>query len=287
MGKFESNLWRRIVERHGAELASTMLPAYKLRRRALRLLARTGLALAGLGFALAVVLVPPAVSGRTPGGGGAGNSGTLASEAGNSGVGFSFGTSTGLSSSPNASLVGQQVRLTATVNPVPDGGTVRFTDPGTTITGCGAVPVNTTGQATCTTTFTVMGSHQVQAFYSGDASFTGSQSPVITQIVSRKTTSLHLSSSVNPVVVRRPVTYLAVVSPVPGGGGVTFLQDGRPIRGCVDVPVQRTSKVTCRWSYAFPRRRTIQARYTGTARFAKSTSNQLTETVKATHKHRH
>jgi hypothetical protein len=175
----------------------------------------------------------------------------------------------------------------ATVNPVPDGGTVRFTDPGTTITGCGAVPVNTTGQATCTTTFTVMGSHQVQAIYSGDASFTGSQSPVITQMVSRKTTSLHLSSSVNPVVVRRPVTYLAVVSPVPGGGGVTFLQDGRPIRGCVDVPVQRTRKVTCRWSYAFPPRRTIQARYTGTARFAKSTSNQLTETVKATHKHRH
>ena len=84
MGKFEGNLWQRIVERYGAELASTRPRAHKLRRRTPRLLSRTGLALAGVGFALALVLIPPAVAGKTPGGGGGGNSGTLV---GNSGVG--------------------------------------------------------------------------------------------------------------------------------------------------------------------------------------------------------
>src|SRR5579884_1161072 len=284
MGKFESKLWQRIVERHGAELASTTRPERNPRGRKRPLLAGTVLALAGVGFALAIVLVPPAVSGPTPGGGGGGNSGTLVSDVGNSGIVFPTNTSTGLSSSPNPSLVGQKVTLTATITPVPDGGTVRFTDPGTTIAGCGRVPVNSNGRATCRKILTAVGRHHVQAIYSGDARYQGSQSPTINQVVSRKTTSLHLSSSVNPAAVGRQVTYLALVSPVARGGSVTFLQDGHRIRGCANVPLGPTGKATCRWTYAWPRRLTIQARYTGTARLAKSASNQLTETVKAKHK---
>src|SRR5205085_1438090 len=57
-------------------------------------------------------------------------------------------------SSANPAAVGQPVTLTATVSPAPDAGTVAFTDGGTTIGGCAAVPVGVaTGQATCTTTF--------------------------------------------------------------------------------------------------------------------------------------
>src|SRR5207237_301832 len=46
-------------------------------------------------------------------------------------------TTTALTSSPNPSVVGQAVTYTATVSPVPSGGTVAFKEGATTISGCG------------------------------------------------------------------------------------------------------------------------------------------------------
>lgn len=108
-------------------------------------------------------------------------------------------TTTTLSSSTNPSVVGQQVTYTAAVSPTPEGGTVAFQDGGITITGCGAVTVDTsTGTATCQVTYTSPGSHTITAVYSGDDSDVGSTSNTNTQTVtSDLKTSLSLSP--NPV----------------------------------------------------------------------------------------
>lgn len=201
-----------------------------------------------------------------------------------------FATSTSVSCSPNPAITNQMVTCTADVSPVPDGGTMQFTDPGVTIPRCGAVPVNTTtGQASCTTTFNTPGSYQIQAVYPGDELFTGSQSPVITQTVTAPPppppapptrTSLRLSASPNPVVVGQQVTYTATVSPSPNGGHVTFFDNGHVIPGCANVAATNRGTATCKWAYTWAAVHTIRARYTGTPQFTNSAANKLTETVK-------
>ena len=74
-------------------------------------------------------------------------------------------THTGLSSSESPSSAGQLVMYTATISPVPDSGSVTFTDGGTQISGCGAVTVDsTTGTVTCQYTYYTAGSsHSIVA----------------------------------------------------------------------------------------------------------------------------
>lgn len=80
-------------------------------------------------------------------------------------------TSTSLNVAPNPALATEPVTLTATVSPVPDGGTVAFANGSNAIGGCGAVPVNTTtGVANCTTTGLPVGSDSLTATYGGDGS---------------------------------------------------------------------------------------------------------------------
>jgi hypothetical protein len=111
------------------------------------------------------------------------------------------GTITSLSSSTNPSVLGESVTYTATVSSTfptgpPGGGTVAFTDngssigaftdSGSSISGCSAVPLSG-GSATCTTTPTTTGAHNIIATYSGFANgsgvFVGSTSPPLTQVV--------------------------------------------------------------------------------------------------------
>ncbi|MGH9307645.1 MAG: Ig-like domain repeat protein [Acidimicrobiales bacterium] len=108
-------------------------------------------------------------------------------------------TTTSLAPSSNPSTVGHQVTFTATVNPSPSGGTVDFTDGGTTISGCGAVTVNvTTQQATCSVTYSSAGSHTVGAIYSGDAGFTSSSAFPLTEVVNGAMASTATSVAVAP-----------------------------------------------------------------------------------------
>ena len=67
-------------------------------------------------------------------------------------------TATSLVSSANPSVVTHQVTYKATVNPVPDGGTVAFSDNRAVIASCAAQPVDTsTGVATCSVTYLSIG----------------------------------------------------------------------------------------------------------------------------------
>lgn len=90
-------------------------------------------------------------------------------------------TTTALVSSANPSSVGQQVTFTATVTPTV-GGTVKFTNNGATITGCGGVAL-VSGSAACNVTFTKTGTFSIVGKYNGNPNYAGSTSNTVSQVV--------------------------------------------------------------------------------------------------------
>jgi hypothetical protein len=79
-----------------------------------------------------------------------------------------------LASSLNPILIQNPVTYTATVSSAAGlpTGTVAFSDGGTVITACASVTVTTaTGLANCAVTYTVTGTHNITAVYSGDTNF--------------------------------------------------------------------------------------------------------------------
>jgi hypothetical protein len=93
-------------------------------------------------------------------------------------------TKVSLVSSANPGTTGVAVTYTATVSPLPGGGTMKFTSDGKAITGCTSKAVNnTTGKATCKVTYTTAGSFKIKAAYSGDGAFARSTSKALTETV--------------------------------------------------------------------------------------------------------
>ena len=107
-------------------------------------------------------------------------------------------TTTAVDSSANPSTVEQAVTFTATVSPVPDGGTVSFTDGGTPMTGCSFEAVSAAGTAPCQVTYTAVGSHSITATYSGDTNFAPSSDDTLTQTVNPAATPTALSTPTAP-----------------------------------------------------------------------------------------
>ena len=185
-------------------------------------------------------------------------------------------TSTFLFSSVNPSAPGQAVAFTAKVNSPSGGtptGTVNFMD-GAASLGTATL---TNAQATFTTSSLTVGSHSITGVYSGDATFAGSTSSVLTQTVQLTPTSTSLSSSVNPSVSGQAVTFTANVS---GSGGtptgtVTF-NDGTTSLGTATLAGAQASFTTSSLTVG---NHSITAVYSGDATFAGSTSTALTQTV--------
>ncbi|MFZ0683902.1 MAG: Ig-like domain-containing protein, partial [Terriglobales bacterium] len=98
---------------------------------------------------------------------------------------FVLSPSNTLKSSPNPSTYGQSVTFTATVTsifgPPPDGETVSFMK-GKTVLGTGTLSA---GTATFTTSKLKVGTTSVTAVYAGDASYAGSTSNTIEQVVEK------------------------------------------------------------------------------------------------------
>jgi uncharacterized protein (TIGR03437 family) len=103
-------------------------------------------------------------------------------------------TNTTLALSPNPSVAGQSVTVSAAINYLPTSnsnptGTVTFTDT-TTGSALGTVAVQTSGTrlgvgtaASITVTSLTAGTHAIQASYSGDGIFLASASPIVNQLV--------------------------------------------------------------------------------------------------------
>jgi Big-like domain-containing protein/CHAP domain-containing protein len=93
-------------------------------------------------------------------------------------------TTTAVTSSANPSVPQEPVVFSATVNPIPDGGTVAFTDDGNPISGCAAMVINSvSGTAACSLTYTSNGSHNVVATYSGDDLYASSEDTLTQAVV--------------------------------------------------------------------------------------------------------
>ncbi len=133
-------------------------------------------------------------------------------------------TTTTLASSNNPVLVGAPVTLSAAVSGAAPGitGTVTFLDGAATI---GTAPLSANGSATLQTAFAGSGTHRLSAVFSGDTSDQASTSSTLAEVVNVATTSVSLSSSANPSVVGRAVTFNATVTSVGDrpAGSVTLL----------------------------------------------------------------
>jgi len=104
-------------------------------------------------------------------------------------------TATALTSSPNPSNVGQAVTFTATVAgqgfKITPTGTVTFLD-GTK--NLGTSNLNSSGEATLTTSTLTLGTHNITATYNGDTNFVPSTSPVVSQLVQGAVAQLSATS---------------------------------------------------------------------------------------------
>jgi Bacterial Ig-like domain (group 3) len=123
-------------------------------------------------------------------------------------------TTTALTSSPNPSIVNQQVTFTATVSGHNGGtptGSITFKQGTTTV----ATKSLVSGSASFATTYTTSGSRSLSATYSGDGNFLASTSSHIQSVLKASTTTT-LSSSHNPSSFGNTVTFTSTVSSAAG-----------------------------------------------------------------------
>jgi hypothetical protein len=186
-------------------------------------------------------------------------------------------TTTTLSSSLNPSVYGQSVMFTATVTPnsgtgVPTG-SVTFKSGTTTL----AKVSLTSGTATYSTAVLTVGTKSITALYSGDATYATSTSAVLSQVISKATTTTLLTSSPNPSTSGQSVTFTATVTPQYSGtptGTVTFKLGTTTLK-----TVTMSGGVASYSTSTLPTGSdTINAIYNGSASFNGS-SNSITQTV--------
>jgi hypothetical protein len=186
-------------------------------------------------------------------------------------------TTTSLTSSQNPSYFGQAVTFTAIVTSQGSGtptGTITFTYGRTTL--CNAVTLSG-GTATCASAALPIGSDSVSATYSGDSNFNGSAAS-FNQAVSQSSTTVTLSSSVNPSGLDSPVTFTATITPQYGGqtsGTVTF-KDGLTTLGRTAVGGNAASLTKSDLAIGT---HSITAIYSGDSNFIGSRSSPYSQVV--------
>ncbi len=193
-------------------------------------------------------------------------------------------TEISLTSSVNPSVFGQPVDFTATVNPVPDAGSVTFKVDGSAF-GSPATVNTATGIATLSAVSSLSaGVHSVVAIYSGAPNFASSTSAMLTQVVIKDPTTTTLTSSVNPSHFGQPVTFTADVTANPPGSGtpsgtVTFTADGSQIGLPATLAGGHASSIAV--SSLAPGVHLIAAGYSGDSNFLPSSAT-LTQVVGCT-----
>ena len=200
-----------------------------------------------------------------------GDDATLASQ-GQGGVSVSRASSSTLvSASTAAPVVGQPVTYTATVAPdAPDSngpaptGAVTFTNGSTAL--CSGLVLTATASAVCTQTYVSPGQQTVKATYSGDANTVGSYGQAAV-VVGQASTTTSLTATASPVV-GQPVTYTASVAVEPADtsgpsitGTVTFTSGTTTL--CSDVTLSSTGSATCGQTYMAPGLEGVTATYSG------------------------
>ena len=189
-------------------------------------------------------------------------------------------TTTTAISSVNPSVFGQSVTFTSTTTSgggVPTG-TVTFMDGSATLA---TETLNGSGQAKLTTSALSVGPHSITALYNGNASFSSSSSPILSQVVNQDGTTTGLTSSRNPARHGQSITFtarVAATSPGAGtpGGTVTF-KDGANTLSTVSL--NNSGQATFATSTLSSGTHQITAVYGGSSNFLTSTSSVLVQTV--------
>jgi len=143
-------------------------------------------------------------------------------------VGLGQATTTTLEPDVNPSVYRQAVTFTATVSPIPTGGTVTFRDGGVAISG--AIPVSTTtGRAEFSTSALPVGARSITAEYSGTTGFLASTSGPLIQTVNKRPVSVSVVLSQGSAFANETITITVTVSDASGvtplvvpTGDVTF-----------------------------------------------------------------
>lgn len=184
-----------------------------------------------------------------------------------------------LSSSNNPAPGGSDItftaRLTGNCN-VPTG-IVTFLD-GSTAFGTGTL--NGSAVASLTTSFLVVGQHNITADYSGDFNFGKSTSAVLVQTITGDPTSTSLSVSPNPTTAYSPITLSSVVSSqygVPTGSVVFSAGSTVLATAALNANGRAAAAVSTLGAGSY----TITANYTADTRFQPSSSSAVQETVTA------
>ena len=190
-------------------------------------------------------------------------------------------TTTTLTASPNPSVAGQSVSLTAAVAVTSPGtgtaaGSVTFKDGTTTL---GTVTL-TNGTAVLSTSSLALGSHSLTASYGGSTELKASTSPAATQTVNQISTKTLLSVSPNPSTLKQSVTLTATVSAVaPGTGtptGTITFKDGTTTLGTAALANGTAALAVSSLSLGS---HSLTAAYAGATNFLASTSTAVTQTV--------
>ncbi|MGH9561624.1 MAG: Ig-like domain-containing protein, partial [Terracidiphilus sp.] len=187
-------------------------------------------------------------------------------------------TVTTVSATPTQGIAATPETISATValavgTAIP-AGTVTFTSAGTTL---GSAPLNSSGVATITSTFAV-GSYQIVATYSGNASMNGSTSASLSCTIAVATTQTTLTVTPSPAQILNPVTFTATVKSngaVPTGS-VNLLANGE----IIGTSPLNSSGVAIFSDTALPAGSySMTAEYLGNSTDAMSTSPAVSEIV--------
>jgi hypothetical protein len=176
-----------------------------------------------------------------------------------------------VTTSPNPSVSGQQVAVTALVSTIaPATGSVDFHDGSVTI--CTAVVLDA-GSATCLASSIAIGTHAITATYTGDASFNGSTSAAASHVVSPASTSTTIISSLTSPPYGQAVSFIATVVAVAPGSGIP--SGNVSFGGLGTAALDATGTATLSLSLLSTGTHTITAAYAGSGDFNPSTSDPL------------
>lgn len=208
-----------------------------------------------------------------------GGDATYSSAAGAASATVNATTSTTLTLTPNPSVFGQTVRLSATVtsSAVLELGSVTFLDGSSPL---GTVALDGAGSASLDVAAFDVGTHAMTAIYGGSPSFAPSTSAAVSQVVTQAGSTTSIAASSNPSNIGTALTFTTTVTAVaPGAGtptGTVTFSDGGVALGSAPL-VGGTA--TLGTSSLTPGLHAVAVTYAGDTSFAGSSSVTLNQVI--------